>query len=112
MHILLHLAATTASILLITWLLPTLLQADGFRSALIAALVLGLVNAILRPILVLLTFPLTVLTLGLFLLVLNGLLLMLVAAMVSGFRVNGFWGAIGASVLISGISWVVLAVFA
>jgi putative membrane protein len=78
---------------------------DGFLAALVAAFLLGIVNTILRPILVLLTLPLTVLTLGLFLLVINGLMLWLVAALIKGFYVNGFWGAVLGSILISIVSW-------
>ena len=70
-------------------------------SLLVAALLLGFVNAILRPILILLTLPLTILTLGLFLLVINALMIMLVAAMVKGFQVSGFWTAFFASIFIA-----------
>jgi len=94
------------AILLIAYLLPRLVWVDSLGAALIAALLLGIVNAILRPILVFLTFPLTLLTFGLFLLVINGLMLWLVAALVSGFHVNGFWGAVLCSLLISIVSWV------
>ena len=81
---------------------------DGFevrdaRAALLGALVLGLANALVRPLLVLLTLPVTVLTLGLFLLVVNALMLLLAAAIVRGFDIDGFapalWGAIGLAVL-------------
>ncbi len=95
-----------AAILLIAYFLPSLIWVDGLWSALVAALLLGIVNAILRPILVFLTLPLTLLTLGLFLLVINGLMLWLVAALVKGFHVNGFWGAVFGSILISIVSWV------
>lgn len=70
-------------------------------SLLIAALVLGLVNALLKPVLILLTLPLTLLTLGFFLLVLNALMILLVSALVRGFTVSGFWTAFFASVFIS-----------
>ena len=71
----------------------------------VAALLLGLVNAIVRPVLVLLTLPLTILTLGLFLLVINALMMMLVSAVVKGFEVKGFWTAFFASVLIAVLSF-------
>ncbi|MCJ7641713.1 MAG: phage holin family protein, partial [Desulfobacterales bacterium] len=83
------------------------IRVEGFWAALVAAFVLGIINAILRPVLVFLTLPVTILTLGLFLLVINGLLLWLVAALVPGFQVNGFWGAVLGSVLISIVSWMV-----
>ncbi len=88
------------------YILPRVIWVDGLFSAFKAALLLGIVNAIIRPILVFLTFPLTLLTLGLFLLVINGLMLWLVAALVKGFHVNGFWGAVFGSILISIVSWV------
>ena len=77
-----------------------------FRStALIAALVLGLVNTLIRPVLVVLTLPVTFLSLGLFVLVINALLFWLVATLVDGFHVAGFWSAFLAAILYSVISW-------
>ena len=70
-------------------------------SLLISALLLGFVNAILRPILIFLTLPLTLVTLGLFLLVINALMIMLVAALVNGFKLSGFWTAFFASIFIA-----------
>jgi putative membrane protein len=80
------------------------LKFDNGRSLLIAALLLGFANAIVRPLLVFLTLPLTLLTLGAFLLVINALVLMLVAALVRGFRISGFWTAFFASIFISLLS--------
>ncbi|MGV3655032.1 MAG: phage holin family protein [Noviherbaspirillum sp.] len=102
--------------LLLTWLINTLalfavpylmqsVRIESFGTALIAALVLGLVNTLVRPILVLLTLPVTLLTLGLFILVINGLMFWAVAQMVSGFQVAGFWSAVGGALLYSIISW-------
>ena len=71
----------------------------------VAALLLGLINAVVRPVLVLLTLPLTLLTLGLFLLVINALMMMLVSAVVKGFEVKGFWTAFFASVFIAVLSF-------
>jgi len=71
-----------------------------------AALLLGIVNAFVRPILVILTFPITLLTLGLFLLVINGLMIELVAYFLKGFTVTGFWPAVFASIVVSLTSWV------
>ena len=71
----------------------------------VAALLLGLVNAVVRPILVLLTLPLTILTLGLFLLVINALMMLLVSAVVKGFKVDGFWTAFFASLFIAILSF-------
>jgi putative membrane protein len=94
------------AILLMAYLFPKAIWVDGLFAAFIAALLLGIVNAVIRPILILLTLPLTLLTLGLFLLVINGLMLWLVAALVKGFYVNGFSGAVIGSILISIVSWV------
>lgn len=75
------------------------------RSALwVSALLLGFVNALVKPVLIVLTLPLTLLTFGLFLLVINALTLLLVAAMVRGFRISGFWTALFASLFISILS--------
>ena len=71
----------------------------------LAALLLGVVNAIVKPIVVLLTLPFTLLTLGLFLLVVNAAMLGLVAAFLPGFSISGFWPAFWAAILISIVSW-------
>ena len=98
-----------AALLLVAYLYPGV-QVGGFGRALIAALVLGLVNAVIRPILVLLTLPVTVLTLGLFLFVINALLFWLVAEIVRGFTVTGFGAALVGSILYTVItlitSWI------
>jgi putative membrane protein len=107
MHLLARLVVNIIAILIISYLFPRVIRVEGFWAALVAAFVLGIINAILRPVLVFLTLPVTILTLGLFLLVINGLLLLLVAALVPGFQVNGFWGAVLGSVLISIVSWMV-----
>jgi len=73
----------------------------------VAALVLGLVNAIVRPILLVLTLPLTLVTLGLFLFVLNALCLWLTSKVVPGFHVQGFWAAFWGALIVSALSWVV-----
>lgn len=106
MRFLVHLLINMITLMLIAYLFPRLIWVDGWVSALGAAFLLGIVNAIIRPIFILLTLPLTILTLGLFLLVINGLMLWLVAALVGGFHVNGFWGAFFGSLLISLVSWV------
>jgi putative membrane protein len=82
---------------------------DGLTSALVAGLVLGVVNAVVRPVLVVLTFPITLLTLGLFLLVLNAFCLWLVSVFVPGFHVVGFWAAFWGALLVSVVSWILTA---
>jgi putative membrane protein len=106
--------------LLIVWLINTLALAAvaylmpsvGIASAgaaILAALVLGLVNALIRPLLVLLTLPVTVLTLGLFIFVINGLLFWAVGSLVPGFDVGGFWSAVLGALVFSLISWLLSA---
>ena len=77
----------------------------GVGNLIVAALLLGLVNAVIRPIILILTLPLTLLTLGLFIFVINGLLFWLVGSFVQGFHVAGFWSAVGGAILYSIISW-------
>ena len=81
------------------------IRVDTFYTALIVALVLGLLNTIVRPILLVLTFPITVVTLGLFIFVLNGLLLWFVASFVKGFTIAGFWPSVFGAIVYSLISW-------
>ncbi len=81
------------------------LDFDGPGTLLAAALLLGVVNAIIRPIAVVLTLPLTLLSLGLFLLVINAAMLGLVALLLGGFSISGFWTALGASLMVSLTSW-------
>lgn len=86
------------------WLATQLFSGLAFDQAgtlIAAALLLGIVNAVIRPLLLLLTLPLTVLTLGFFLLVVNGAMVGLVAWMLDGFRVAGFWTAVGTSLVVS-----------
>jgi len=106
MFFIIRLLINMVAILIIAYLFPRMIWVDGFMPALIAAFLLGIVNAIVRPILVLLTLPLTIVTLGLFLLVINGLMLWLVSAVVRGFHVSDFWGAVFGSILISIVSWI------
>lgn len=93
MRFVLQWLVSTLAIIITAYLLPGVSVA-GFFAALVTALVVGLVNAIVRPVLILLTLPLNVLTLGLFTLVINALLIMLAAVIVPGFAVQGFWWAL------------------
>ncbi|ACD90179.1 MAG: phage holin family protein [Chlorobium limicola] len=77
----------------------------NFGAAVVVALVLGFVNAVLRPVMVFLSIPFIIVTLGLFLLVINALMLQLSAVLVDGFSVDGFWWAVAGSLVISIISW-------
>ena len=80
-------------------------QVDTFWAALVAALVLGLINALIRPLLVLLTLPVTIVTLGLFIFVINGLLFWWVGSFIDGFHVSGFWSGVFGAIVYSLISW-------
>lgn len=91
------------SFVVTAWLVPGL-KLESFGSALIAAAVMGVVNVLVRPLLLLLTLPVTVLTLGLFLFVVNALCLMLVSALTPGFWVKGFWWAVLGAVVLSVVS--------
>jgi len=104
--LLIRLLINMVAILAIAYLFPSLVRVDSPWSALGAAFLLGIVNAIIRPIFILLTLPLTLITLGLFLLVINALMLWLVAGLVGGFHVTGFWGAFFGAILISVVSWI------
>ena len=104
MTLLLSWLVNTVALIAVAYLMPSI-KVDTFVTALIAALVLGLVNAIIRPVLVLLTLPVTLLTLGLFIFVINGLLFWWVGSFVEGFRVSGFWSAVFGAIIYSLISW-------
>lgn len=102
--------------LLIRWLILTLsilaaayllegIEVGSFFSAFFAAAALGILNAFFRPILLLLTLPLNLLTLGLFTFVVNALMLMMTSGVISGFHVHGFWSAVFGSLVISVVSW-------
>jgi putative membrane protein len=85
------------------------IRLNGVLPAVAAGLLLGLVNAVVRPVLLILTLPITLVTLGLFLFVLNGVCLWLVASVVRGFHVAGFWSAVLGALCVSVVSWVVTA---
>lgn len=83
------------------------IQILDFWSGLAAAALLGIVNTVVRPVLVVLTLPITLVTLGLFLLVINALMLELVAWLIDGFSISGFWSALFGSLIISFVSWLI-----
>jgi len=95
----------TVAIMITAYILPGV-SIKGIGAALITALVLGLVNTLVRPLLVILTFPLTVLTFGLFIFVLNAGMVLFTSALVSGFVVNSFWWALLFSVVFSVVSFI------
>ena len=99
-----HWITTTVALLVCTWIVPGV-HTDSWRALAVAALVLGFVNAVIRPILVVLTLPLTILTLGLFYLVVNGFGLVLTSYVVPGFRVDSIGWAIVGALVVSLVSW-------
>ncbi len=95
----------TITVLITAYILPGI-KIDKFSSAVWAAAALGILNAIVKPVLVILTLPITILTLGLFLLVINAVIILLVGALIKGFEVRSFGTAVIASIIISIISFV------
>lgn len=108
MGFLVRVALNALAIMLAASILPGI-SVDGIVPALAAAVLLGLVNAFVRPVLLILTLPITLVTLGLFLLVLNGLCFWLVASVVKGFHVAGFGSAMLGALVVSAVSWIVTA---
>ncbi len=94
----------TISIILTSYLVEGI-YVRSFFSALVAAAVLGILNALFRPVLIIITLPINILTLGLFTFVINALLLKMVSGIVPGFYVYGFWSAVFGSLIISLVSW-------
>ena len=96
----------TVAILVTSYLMDGI-HVSGFFSAFFAAAILGILNAFFRPILLVLTLPINILSLGLFTFVLNAVLLMMVSGVIPGFDVDGFWSGLFGSLLISLISWII-----
>ena len=96
------------ALIAVAYLMPGVSVAS-FTTALVAALILGLINAVVRPVLVLLTLPVTLVTLGLFIFVLNGLLFWFVGSFIQGFVVQGFWSGVFGAIVFSVISWLLSA---
>jgi putative membrane protein len=105
MRILLKILLNAAAILIAAYFMEGIVVRSA-AAALVAGLVLGIVNAIVRPVLLVLTFPITLLTLGLFIFVVNALCLALTAALVPGFDVAGFWSALGGALVVTIVSWI------
>ncbi len=100
MEILISWLISSVAILITAYLLPGV-AIQGFFTALMTAVVLGVINSVLKPILLLLTLPINVLTLGLLTFVINALLVLLASHIVPGFRVDGFWWALAFSIVLS-----------
>lgn len=100
MKILINWLVSSLAILVAAYILPGV-RVSSFTSALVAAVVLGVINAFIKPILLLLTLPINILTLGLFTFVINALVIILTANLVPGFKVDGFWWALLFSIVLS-----------
>jgi putative membrane protein len=94
----------TLAILIASYLIEGI-EVKGFLSAFFAAAVLGILNAFFRPILIILTLPINILSMGLFTFVINAFLLMMASGVISGFAVHGFWSAVFGSLVISLVNW-------
>lgn len=114
MRLLIALLVNTLAIIITAYLVPgftiegfssvTGLTMDGIKTAVIAAIVLGVINTFIKPVLVLLTIPLTIVTLGLFIFVINAVILWIAAGIVPGMHIAGFWTAIIAALVLSVVS--------
>ena len=107
--------------MLLTWLINAVallalpyvfssITVDSFFTALLVAIVLGFINSIIRPVFIILTLPVTLLTLGLFIFVINGLLFWAVGSFWPGFHVHGFWAGVFGAIVYSIISWALSAI--
>jgi len=108
MGFLIRVLVNALAIMLAASILPGI-HVEGLVPALVGGLLLGLVNAVVRPVLIILTLPITFVTLGFFLLVLNALCFWLVASLVKGFYVAGFWAAFLGAIVVSIVSWIMTA---
>jgi putative membrane protein len=100
MNFLIKILVTSLAVLFSAYLLPGV-SVDNYTTAILVAIVIALLNTFLKPILILLTIPVTMLTLGLFLLVINAFIILFASELVNGFRVDGFWWALLFSIILS-----------
>ena len=101
MKLILKFLLSAVAVLILEYILKPHITVDSITTALILAVVLSLLYGLLKPILVILTLPITIITLGLFLLVINALIIMIASKLISGFHVDGFWWAMLFSILLS-----------
>lgn len=95
---------SAVALMAVAYLIPGV-QVNNFKSALLAAMIIGLINGLLRPVLAFISIPITVLTLGLFYLVLNGLLFWLAGSIIRSFKVDGFWAGVFGAIVFGIINW-------
>ncbi len=110
MGIIIRILISAVAVMVAAYVIPGVTVAGGFGTALIVAIVLGLLNAFVKPILVVLTIPITILTLGLFYLVINVLMVYLASRLVTGFHVHGFVAALLFSLLVSVVTYLIDAI--
>lgn len=103
MRLLLKILVSSLAVMLSAWLIPGV-DVDDYFTAITVAIVLGLLNVFLKPLLIVLTIPITIVTLGFFLLVINAFIILMVGDFVGGFTVNGFWWALLFSLVLSFVS--------
>ncbi|MBI3510081.1 MAG: phage holin family protein [Bacteroidetes bacterium] len=102
MNFIIKVIISTLAVLVTSYLLPkTMVHVDGFVTALIVAIVLAFLNAIVKPIMILLTIPATIFSLGLFLLVINAVIILIADYFIDGFKVYGFWSALIFSIVLT-----------
>ncbi len=102
MNFIVRILISTLAVLATSWLLPdTWVQVDNFITAIIVALVLAFLNSVVKPIFILLTIPVTVVTMGLFLLVINAIIILITDYFIDGFIVHGFWSALVFSIVLT-----------
>lgn len=106
MHIIINWLIATIAVIVTAYILPGA-SMPNFVTALLVALVLGLLNVFIKPLFVILTLPINILTLGLFTLVINAVIIMMVSALVPGFKVDGFWNAMLFSIVLSIVMWLI-----
>jgi len=104
MTLIVHWLVMTVSVMIAAYVIPGV-TVSNFFSALWVALFLGIVNLLLKPLLILITLPINILTLGLFTFVINGLIILLASSVVKGFQVSGFWVAVLFSIVLSIINF-------
>ncbi|MGZ3884915.1 MAG: phage holin family protein [Bacteroidia bacterium] len=100
MKFIINIIVTTLAVIITAWLLPGV-KVDSVMTAVLVAVVLAFLNAVVKPILTILTIPITFFTLGFFLLVINALMIIIVTKLVAGFQVDGFWKALLFSLILS-----------
>ena len=105
MKTIIHWLVAALAVLITAYVLPGV-HVSGLLSALVVAVVLGVINVFLRPLLIVLTLPITIVTLGLFIFIINGLLVMLAASVVPGFAVDSFWWAFLFGIVLAVVSYV------